>query len=251
MRPVLMALMLTLAGAASAADRVSLNKASATELAAIDGVDTGTAEAIVELRLTRGPVGSVEALRVIPGITDASLNALRSGTSVELVVPEATAKTYDTVEAVLAEFASEPTIQQTQAWAADYAKANPAMVDRWLSASRTFAALPEVTDLPLVGFSAHSATQALVAQRAGADYVTFSPVFRTRSHPDAAPAGLDALRRCVDAVDIPVLALGGMNAPQARLAQAVGASGAAAISSLLFAYDPGVTVPRFLRAVGA
>ena len=145
MRPVLMALMLTLAGAASAADRVSLNKASATELAAIDGVDTGTAEAIVELRLTRGPVGSVEALRVIPGITDASLNALRSGTSVELVVPEATAKTYDTVEAVLAEFASEPTIQQTQAWAADYAKANPAMVDRWLSASRTFAALPEVT----------------------------------------------------------------------------------------------------------
>ena len=113
------------------------------------------------------------------------------------------------------------------------------------------AALPEVTDLPLVGFSAHSATQALVAQRAGADYVTFSPVFRTRSHPDAAPAGLDALRRCVDAVDIPVLALGGMNAPRARLAQAVGASGAAAISSLLFAYDPGVTVPRFLRAVGA
>lgn len=109
----------------------------------------------------------------------------------------------------------------------------------------------EVADLPLVGFSAHSATQALVAQRAGADYVTFSPVFQTRSHPDASPAGIDALRRCVEAVGIPVLALGGMTAPRARLAMAVGASGAAAISSLLFAYDPGVTVPRFLRAVGA
>ncbi|GAB5536239.1 MAG: thiamine phosphate synthase [Rubricoccaceae bacterium] len=108
----------------------------------------------------------------------------------------------------------------------------------------------EVSDLPLVGFSAHSATQALVAQRAGAHYVTFSPVFRTRTHPDAAPAGLDALRRCVDAVEIPVLALGGMTAPRARLALAVGASGAAAISSLLFAYDPEVTVPHFLRAVG-
>ena len=108
----------------------------------------------------------------------------------------------------------------------------------------------EVGDLPLVGFSAHSATQALVAQRAGADYVTFSPVFRTRSHPDAAPAGIDALRRCVEAVEIPVLALGGLTAPRARLAMAVGASGAAAISSLLFAYDPAVTVPRFLRAVG-
>jgi len=109
--------------------------------------------------------------------------------------------------------------------------------------------LADVTDLPLVGFSAHSATQALVAQRAGADYVTFAPVFHTRTHPDAAPAGLDVLRRCVDAVEIPVLALGGMTAPRARLAAAVGASGAAAISSLLFAYDPSVTVPRFLRAV--
>lgn len=108
----------------------------------------------------------------------------------------------------------------------------------------------EVADLPLVGVSAHSATQALIAQRAGADYVTFSPVFKTRSHPDAAPAGIDALRRCVEAVEIPVLALGGMTAPRARLARAVGASGAAAISSLLFAYDPSVTVPRFLRAVG-
>lgn len=110
--------------------------------------------------------------------------------------------------------------------------------------------LADVTDLPLVGFSAHSATQALVAQRAGADYVTFSPVFHTRTHPDAVPAGLDALRRCVNAVEIPVLALGGMTAPRARLAGSVGASGAAAISSLLFAYDPSVTVPRFLRAVG-
>ena len=110
--------------------------------------------------------------------------------------------------------------------------------------------LADVTDLSLVGFSAHSATQALVAQRAGADYVTFAPVFHTQTHPDAAPAGLSALRRCVNAVEIPVLALGGMTAPRARLAGAVGASGAAAISTLLFAYDPSVTVPRFLRAVG-
>ena len=123
-------------------------------------------------------------------------------------------------------------------------------LDAGLHVGQRGPALADVTDLPLVGFSAHSATQALVAQRAGADYVTFSPVFRTRTHPDAAPAGLDALRRCVGAVEIPVLALGGMTAPRARLAAAVGASGAAAISSLLFAYDPAVTVPRFLRAVG-
>ena len=110
--------------------------------------------------------------------------------------------------------------------------------------------LADVSDMAPVGFSTHSATQALVAQRAGADYVTFSPVFPTRTHPNAEPTGIDALRRCVEAVEIPVLALGGMTAPRARIARAVGASGAAAISSLLFAYDPAVTVPRLLRAVG-
>jgi hypothetical protein len=46
---------------------------------------------------------------------------------------------------VLARFASEPTIQDVQGWASDYAGTNPATVERWLKASRTFAALPQLT----------------------------------------------------------------------------------------------------------
>ena len=103
----------------------------------------------------------------------------------------------------------------------------------------------------VVGASVHSATQAVVAARAGAAYVFFSPVFETRSHPDAPPAGIDPLRLAAERSGVPVLALGGMTPPRARIARLVGAHGAAAISSLLFAWDPATTVPHFLRALHA
>lgn len=101
-----------------------------------------------------------------------------------------------------------------------------------------------------LGVSAHSATMALRAARGGADYVTFSPVFETRTHPDTVPAGIDPLRLAADRAGVPVLALGGLTPPRARIARLVGAHGAAAISALLFAWDIPRTVRQFLDAIG-
>ena len=101
-----------------------------------------------------------------------------------------------------------------------------------------------------VGVSAHSATGAARAARAGADYATLSPVFETRTHPDAVPTGVDPLRLAAERGGLPVLALGGMTPPRARIARLVGAHGAAAVSSLLFAWDEARTVRQFLDAVG-
>jgi len=147
MRFVLFTLIGVLSGAptATAADRLALNSATVEQLAALDGVDPSVAAAVVELRTRRGRIDSVEALRVIPDIPDASLDALRRGTSIDVPVLEAQTKTYDSVEAVLGEFATEPTVRQTQSWASDYAKTNPLMVERFMRASKTFGALPEVT----------------------------------------------------------------------------------------------------------
>lgn len=102
-----------------------------------------------------------------------------------------------------------------------------------------------------VGVSTHSATGAVRAARAGADYVTVSPIFATRTHPDAAPAGIDVLRLASERSGLPTLALGGMTPPRARIARIVGAHGAAAIASLLFAWDIPPTVRQFLDAVAA
>ncbi len=101
----------------------------------------------------------------------------------------------------------------------------------------------------LVGVSAHSATGAARAGKAGASYATFSPVWTTRTHPDAVPTGIDPLKLAATHARIPVLALGGITPPRARIARLVGAHGAAAISSLLFAWDEDRTVRQFLNAV--
>lgn len=101
----------------------------------------------------------------------------------------------------------------------------------------------------VAGASVHTAPAAARAARDGAAYVFFSPVFATRSHPGVPPAGLDALRHCVAEARVPVVALGGMDPSNARLARLAGAHGAAAVSSLLLAWDPAVAAAQFLEAV--
>ncbi|WP_412063043.1 thiamine phosphate synthase [Rubrivirga sp. IMCC45206] len=100
-----------------------------------------------------------------------------------------------------------------------------------------------------LGVSAHSASQALRAAKEGAAYATLSPIFATRTHPDAVPAGIDVVRLAAERSRLPILALGGITPPRARIARLVGAHGAAAISSLLFAFDERKTVRHFLDAL--
>ncbi|NPA32953.1 MAG: thiamine phosphate synthase [Aquificae bacterium] len=68
----------------------------------------------------------------------------------------------------------------------------------------------------LVGYSAHSLKSALFAQRQGADFITLSPIFKTTSHPEAKPLGLEELSRVSRALEIPVYALGGVTRERVR-----------------------------------
>jgi thiamine-phosphate diphosphorylase len=85
----------------------------------------------------------------------------------------------------------------------------------------------------LVGRSVHSVESAIEAERDGADYVIFGPVWESTSHPDERPVGLAALARVAAAVRVPVLAIGGVT--QGRIAEclAAGAAGYAAIRLFL------------------
>lgn len=83
----------------------------------------------------------------------------------------------------------------------------------------------------LIGVSCHSPEEVLDAARHGADYALFSPVFRPLSKQDARPVhGLDGLRRVCSAAGIPVLALGGVTAENARSCVEAGAAGVAGIT---------------------
>jgi len=91
----------------------------------------------------------------------------------------------------------------------------------------------------LIGVSTHTLAEAQVAADDGADFVVFGPVFYTPSKaPYGEPVGLDALRVVRAAVNIPILAIGGVK--QANLDQVLdaGADGIAVISAIISADDP-------------
>lgn len=82
----------------------------------------------------------------------------------------------------------------------------------------------------LIGVSCHSLGAALGAARGGADYIYFSPIYRTPSKANyGPPQGVERLARICSAVDIPVLAIGGITPANAPDCLSAGAAGIAAI----------------------
>lgn len=99
----------------------------------------------------------------------------------------------------------------------------------------------------ILGVSASTAEEALQAERDGADYVSASPVFTTPTKPDAPPpTGLEGLKAIVEAVNLPVIAIGGINQENAREVMEAGAQGVAVVSAVVSALDI-VAAARRLR----
>ncbi|MNC89424.1 Regulatory protein TenI [compost metagenome] len=81
----------------------------------------------------------------------------------------------------------------------------------------------------LVGRSIHTVAEAGEAEREGADYLIFGPVFETGSKPGVAPAGVGGLAAVVRATIVPILAVGGVTPDTAAAIGRAGAAGLAAI----------------------
>jgi thiamine-phosphate pyrophosphorylase len=89
----------------------------------------------------------------------------------------------------------------------------------------------------LLGLSAATVDEARDAA-ALADYVGAGPVWATPSKPDAEPAiGIDGLREICAAVDVPVVAIGGIDASNAADCIRAGAAGVAVIRAVGAAAD--------------
>lgn len=105
-----------------------------------------------------------------------------------------------------------------------------------------------IPDWMLLGVSVHGLDEARKAVAAGADYVTFGHVYPTSSKPGMAPRGVRDLARIVESVDVPVLAIGGIDASNVREVLETGASGIAVISAILAAKDPEAAARRLREA---
>jgi len=93
----------------------------------------------------------------------------------------------------------------------------------------------------LIGVSCHTLEEVQQAEKVGASYAFFGPIFDTPSkRASGQPQAVGRLGEICHAVRIPVIAIGGINAENAAQCYAVGAKGIAAIRLFQETVDPSV-----------
>ena len=89
----------------------------------------------------------------------------------------------------------------------------------------------------IIGVSAHSVEEALLAQEHGADYLGVGAVFHTGTKSDATDLSRETLKAICDTVDIPVIAIGGISADNVLELSGNGLCGIAVISAIFAQKD--------------
>lgn len=89
----------------------------------------------------------------------------------------------------------------------------------------------------IIGVSAQTVEQALLAEKHGADYLGVGAVFPTGSKDDADDVSHETLKAICDAVNIPVIAIGGITYDNVRKLSGTGIVGIAVISAIFGAGD--------------
>ena len=99
----------------------------------------------------------------------------------------------------------------------------------------------------LIGISTHDLEQAKAAEKGGADYIGFGPIFGTNTKETGYSArGLVMLQQVRQAVSLPIVAIGGITEENVAQVWQSGADAAAMISDLLGAEDIAGKVRKIL-----
>ena len=90
-------------------------------------------------------------------------------------------------------------------------------------------------DDKVIGLSVQNVEQAVQAEKDGADYIAVSAIFATATKVDAQPLGLKTITDIKRSANIPVVAIGGINAENAAQVRKAGADCIAVISAVVSA----------------
>jgi len=100
----------------------------------------------------------------------------------------------------------------------------------------------------IIGLTAHNIKEARTAQKSGADYIGASPVFLTDTKPDAGvPAGIELIKQIRGRVNMPIVAIGGINLDNAKEVIEAGSDALCAISAVVTKPDVKMEIERFQR----
>ncbi len=100
----------------------------------------------------------------------------------------------------------------------------------------------------MVACSTHGILTAKKRETEGADFLTYSPIYRTRSKPTYnVSVGLVNLEKLVHHVNIPVFALGGITPDRVEECISAGASGVAVMSGIVSPTDSALQAKAYLE----
>ena len=104
----------------------------------------------------------------------------------------------------------------------------------------------------IIGVSTHSLKEAYLAEKEGADFITFGPLYQTPSKLKyGAPVGLEALNKVAGEIGIPVFGIGGIKLEAVETVIRAGAYGIAVISGILDAADKQKATQDYLQMIDA
>jgi thiamine-phosphate pyrophosphorylase len=89
----------------------------------------------------------------------------------------------------------------------------------------------------IIGISVQTVHDALIAEKGGADYLGVGAVFSTSTKLDAADISFETLKEICNAVSIPVVAIGGINANNILKLKGSGIDGVAVVSAIFAQKD--------------
>lgn len=90
-----------------------------------------------------------------------------------------------------------------------------------------------IGDDMLMGVSASSVSEAVQAQKDGADYLGVGAMFPTGTKTDTTAVSMNELRNIRKAVKLPIVAIGGINKENAGLFRDIGVDGLAVVSAVI------------------
>jgi thiamine-phosphate diphosphorylase len=103
----------------------------------------------------------------------------------------------------------------------------------------------------IIGYSAHGPGEAQQAAVDGADFVLAGTIWRSASHADRPPSGVEMLRECATRVPRPVIAIGGVTPQRVAEAAGAGAYGVAVLGGVWNAQDCAEAAAAYLESLHA
>jgi thiamine-phosphate pyrophosphorylase len=102
----------------------------------------------------------------------------------------------------------------------------------------------------IIGLTVHNLKEAINAEKIGADYISLSPIFNTNTKSDAGKAcGIQTIKIVKKNVNLPIVAIGGINKDNVGQVIKAGADGIVAISAVICSKNVRKEVKDFIRII--